>query len=44
MCHITEAEFALFLLSCTKNRFFSSVREPFSQEKVQVALLSLAKR
>jgi hypothetical protein len=44
MCHITEDELALFLLSCMKNRFFSFMREPVSLEEVRVALLSLAKR
>jgi hypothetical protein len=40
---LTEAEFVLFLLSCTQNRFFSSVRKPFCLEMVQIALLPLAR-
>src|SRR6266487_1287108 len=30
MCHITEAELALFQRSCTQNRFFASERASFT--------------
>jgi hypothetical protein len=32
MCHITEAELALFLLSCMQNRFFSPEKACFSED------------